>query len=521
MARLPRFTAETPPPRETGLVRARDIPSLTRSGAAAVWRGVSRVGEAMMGAAGLGFSALERRKKLDDVIQWGNATQKVQEIISEKEYEAERTDFKMDMPQLGDIDYERTLVENSAQKRTEYLDTAMKDVDERVRKVPQGFTNRQKAKEFEVWYAGRAGELTRNLKHIVNKKLDSFQRAGMNKLSEDAAQNGDIETANYYIEIMDKFELITPESAAIKKVQVEKIAAKAALDFAKVQIETEVRQLAVADNDWESAYQHLLKPKNQQEWAKAYGVPLAEVKEITLDVKTMFDGERRLANEELVKQRETDRAEIYDAIADSTITREMIEGTSLSEKEQQSIWELARNEKIREYSTDPNTEARILRDLSDPESKITQKDILDLVGKPEGLSIDTARRFIADLEFWQDPWFKRSDMFFKSQLGWDGAYEKWMHPEGGLTYKLASDELFNAIETEKLRGKDIYDRGTQIAIPYFIDYWEKVLKKEKPEIERLTALLEGEIEGEPETKKPTKPKEREKVKSKIDPAGIW
>lgn len=49
--RLPRFTAETPPPRQSGLARASDISSLTRTGDIAVARAIGGVGEALGGVA--------------------------------------------------------------------------------------------------------------------------------------------------------------------------------------------------------------------------------------------------------------------------------------------------------------------------------------------------------------------------------------------------------------------------------------------------------------------------------------
>jgi len=168
------------------------------------------------------------------------------------------------------------------------------------------------------------------------------------------------------------------------------------------------------------------------------------------------------------------------------------------------------------FATDPEVEARVLRDLFDPTKKITESDILYLVGR--GLSVATARKFISDLDIFTDPWFRRIDMFLKSQLGWDGAYEKFAHPDGGLSYKLASDKLFDAIATKKLRGRDIYDEGTVIAIPFIISYWQNVLEVGKPEIERMKAmLLKGEVAPETEIEKPTPVKKRDV----IDPKGIW
>ncbi|KKL81212.1 hypothetical protein LCGC14_1997010, partial [marine sediment metagenome] len=139
----------------------------------------------------------------------------------------------------------------------------------------------------------------------------------------------------------------------------------------------------------------------------------------------------------------------------------------------------------------PEVEAKLLDQIRDPSFKITEKDISDLVGK--GLSIDDASRMIGMLDTFKDPWFKRIDMYLKSQLGWDGAFEKFVHPQGGIAYKLASDKLFDEIESEKLRGKDIYERGSEIAIPFVVDYWGKVLVLEPDKIKRMRDMLEGTV----------------------------
>lgn len=163
--------------------------------------------------------------------------------------------------------------------------------------------------------------------------------------------------------------------------------------------------------------------------------------------------------------------------------------------------------------SDPTIEARILDQVRDPESLITEKDISELVGK--GLSIDDADKMIRRLDVFKSFWFVRADKFLKDNLGWSETYIKWAHPEGALSYHLAMDKLFDEIDTKNLKGKDIYDTGKEIAIPYVIDYWEKVLIQEPQKIERLTALLKGE--PKPKTKK--RPPVR--MKKIIDPEGIF
>lgn len=152
--------------------------------------------------------------------------------------------------------------------------------------------------------------------------------------------------------------------------------------------------------------------------------------------------------------------------------------------------------------SDPVVEARILEQIRDPSFKITEKDITELVGN--GLSIDDASRMIGMLDVFKGFWFKRGDLYLKQNLGWSDAYVKFVHPEGALAYSLAMDELFDAIETEKLKDKDIYDRAREIAIPHLIDYWENALVFEEEKLERLKKLLISERTPKIEPTKKTK-----------------
>lgn len=153
--------------------------------------------------------------------------------------------------------------------------------------------------------------------------------------------------------------------------------------------------------------------------------------------------------------------------------------------------------------SDPQVEARILDEIRDPEAKITEKDIADLVGK--GLSVDDADRLIGRLDVFKSFWFRRADSYLKQNLGWSDTFTKFEHPEGGIAYSLAMDELFGAIETEKLKDKDLYDRARQIATPHLVDYWEKALYLPAEKIARLTRMLKIKepVVKPPETELPS------------------
>jgi len=169
--------------------------------------------------------------------------------------------------------------------------------------------------------------------------------------------------------------------------------------------------------------------------------------------------------------------------------------------------------------SNPEVEARILEEIRDPRSKITPKDISALVGK--GLSIDDADRFINRMDVYKGFWFGRADRFLKDQLGWSDTYTKFTHPEGGISYHAAMNQLFTDIETQDLKDKDIYERAIETGIPYIVDYWSNVLSLEKPQIERMTLMLRGK----PTPKKKTEPvgplREQPEIKLEYDPLGIF
>jgi len=503
--KLPRYTAETPPPRETGLVRAQDIGALTRTGETAIWRGVSRVGEAMQKVAGLGFDAYQRRRMFDDEIQLGRATQRDQGIVADKLYEIERTDFKMDMPLPDDPDYEKTLVALTVQKRDELIKGTMRDIDELVAKIPQGFSSRKTAERYKLHWVETRARAERKIIHAYDRKFDSFQRDAMTKLSEDAARNGSLEIANYYIDLMDKYELITPELASIKRVQVEKMTAEATLDFAKGLIETEVRQIAVAEG-WESSYRHILDPKNQQEWSKTYSISLAEVKKITLDIKTMLTGEQTLAKIEAKRQDDeisgtfmkllinkldpTKEQLTFDTITDSELSLDMKEEwfTKLRVFDNYSEGEL--EDAFRDQGA-------VLADTYEriEDNTITDKEIRDTVGK--GLSPTTAEAMIEDREIWRQHWYKETEQLFKRILGWS--------PELGFAddmsmvfYEKALREWREQVKEQDAKGEEIIEIGRTVVRPYFIEHLKATMTIE--DIPRMVELALGEpeeIEEEP------------------------
>lgn len=251
-------------------------------------------------------------------------------------------------------------------------------------------------------------------------------------------------------------------------------------------------------------------------------VPEGDKQEVESELKTRVANRRAETKLALEKQQEQDRDVINKMLFEEKNydIYDVVNASSLDEKEQRNLLKLARQliaEPPEGYKDDPVVMAQTLPKIARGEIVDPATELAPLVGK--GMSPETYASIVKGDYFWKDFWFKRIDIYLKSQLGWDGAYEKFIHPEGGISYKLASDELFVAIETKKLKGKEIYDEGTLIAIPFIISYWENALMLEKPNIEKMKKmLLEGKVA--PETKKPVKP-EPVDMRDVLDPEGIF
>ncbi|MHC4413433.1 MAG: hypothetical protein ACYSW6_10790, partial [Planctomycetota bacterium] len=125
-------------------------------------------------------------------------------------------------------DYLKTLASFSEDKRNQLTNDALKDIEGDVSKISTGFKSKENRAKFDNWYTDNYNNLANSVGRMYGAKLDNYQRTEMDKLRETAAQNGDLETADRYTELMDKFELITPQKAeALKKNNKEILATQA------------------------------------------------------------------------------------------------------------------------------------------------------------------------------------------------------------------------------------------------------------------------------------------------------
>lgn len=487
--KLPRITAQTPPPVQravipSGAARAEDIGALTRTGDQAMWRSVQQAGEALQGAGQTLFAidqdkrAMDRELKISQFMQGlesRDATQK--ETIVEK-------------ANITSEEEQRSSLNAMATSRKSWITERINaEKDPKLRTM------------MKVSAIRSEPEFRTDIKSLTTARWTGYKIAEWLKERDIYNNNGEFERADQVIDMMVANNLIQPKDGLKLK--------------------------------RENVYQRVSYFINNKNFDEARKVVKGENKFIDQEDKRRLNDTIRIAEQstkealtEYRQQTENDmRGRMLKADADNLLLLEkhnlVIEMKNESVAKGISTDQFFNTmddwEKGMLKESNPEVKAKVLERIRN--NKITESEISELVGK--GLSVDDTDRFINNMDFFKDSWFKRADMFFKSQLGWDGAYEKFMHPQGGLAYKLASDELFKAIDAEELKGKDIYDRATQISIPYIVDYWENVLTLGKPEIERLTKMLKGE--GEKETEEPNKPKKPEPVTKKavIDPEGIF
>lgn len=139
--------------------------------------------------------------------------------------------------------------------------------------------------------------------------------------------------------------------------------------------------------------------------------------------------------------------------------------------------------------SNPEVRARVLEELRNPKSEITQDDIEELVGR--GLNVDDADRFISRMDVFKSFWFKRIDQRLKNSLQWSNQTLQFLHPEGALAYDLAMDELFAEIEKKGLKEKELYERGVAISVDHIAEYWASGLGIEPERIQKMRRMLEG------------------------------
>lgn len=172
-------------------------------------------------------------------------------------------------------------------------------------------------------------------------------------------------------------------------------------------------------------------------------------------------------NEQLKIQQEKDKGKIYDAIYDGSVTRDLIENTSLEEDEQQSLWELAQREiKAKAEGKDgplsiskPDTYWPLYRRVANDPDSVPESEIADLVGK--GISIDNYKELMKKKQKEVSPIESlRTDTYLKLILNlYNGGYMDVDQYEDKAT-KMVGWIKKNPAATPK-QAKEYYDDLTE------------------------------------------------------------
>lgn len=215
--RLPRATAVTPPPGETGLVRA-DVGALTRT-TTAEFRALERAGGVLQNVANLGFQAYMRRQEIDDIAEAGRATQHIQESWNQAGKTVATMDTSLDQPLPNDPAYHTSLLAVTKDKSIELRNELTKDIEKDAAKVFSGIRNAKTKARLIVQYNENYANNLKTLDGIITRRLHAYQLDTMQKLGEAAALNGDLKIADFYADKMAEHGLITPSAATnLKKV---------------------------------------------------------------------------------------------------------------------------------------------------------------------------------------------------------------------------------------------------------------------------------------------------------------
>jgi len=209
--KLPRFLARTPPPRSAGIARA-DVSAVTDVGIAE-FEAIAGLGRAIGRGADIASQAYQHRRDLDDIIESGKATQRVQESWNKVEEEVDNFNPQHDQPLPDDPNYLKTLTTFGTVERDQYLANQLEEVEKDATKIFSGIRSpKTKAKlisQYNELYADRV----KSLKGELNKKLYDYQIDEMSKLAEAAALNGNIEISNFYVDKMAEHGLIKKTAA--------------------------------------------------------------------------------------------------------------------------------------------------------------------------------------------------------------------------------------------------------------------------------------------------------------------
>jgi hypothetical protein len=211
--KLPRFIASTPPPTDPGIARASDIGALTRTAPAG--EGAIALGRGLQGVGDMAFQSAMKRKDLDNRAAEGEANARSIDALTEGTNTIAGMDLSIDsaLPDNPKEYYDGDqILDFPSEKKAETFGSAYKDYEGKIRTLSKAINFRGEEAR-EQWVAGKLNEGYATLTKTANAKQQEYQEELYLGNARTAAQNGDMEASDEWIEIAERSGLITTKQA--------------------------------------------------------------------------------------------------------------------------------------------------------------------------------------------------------------------------------------------------------------------------------------------------------------------
>lgn len=193
--KLPRFTAQTPPPRTSGITRATDIGALTQTGEGAKFRSIQAVGGALRGLAGMLFRVQQDRQAIDTRLQHDQSASQIEEHITKMNQSL--ADSVVRTPKERDATHDAVMV-----KFDEYYQQRLKWMDN-----PE---SREALKS--TWLLNRP-RYVKQLYSTLNKQLDKHHLGLGRTIADSYIQSGMVDKAINHYRFLESHNLLSASQA--------------------------------------------------------------------------------------------------------------------------------------------------------------------------------------------------------------------------------------------------------------------------------------------------------------------
>ena len=245
MAKLPRVTATTAA-RGSGAVRA-DVSAMTQDTQA-----LAQMGRAIGQTSDLMFKVKDRNLELDANIQYGIVTKNVDAFIADQEQ-------RMSETEVSSYDQREQILNDYRKEFDSFLNEQMGSVDSKRAK-----------KRLEQWKDMNTVEINGQQRFIPFQRVRSkgilrlkeYQTGSLIELANAAAKNGDIDTANEYLDEIDKSELKSKEWIVREKERIKSVHEQSVENMIKAGFEQEVVGIANQEGKtWDDAIEWASSPE--------------------------------------------------------------------------------------------------------------------------------------------------------------------------------------------------------------------------------------------------------------------